>query len=193
MKRILIALFLVLSLVICLPACTEESITDYIEYTAFNEMFSANFDNYTITVVTTSYNNDVLNDTYVVSTIAGITYVRYTIETLNEFVIEGDTISIPDGYKTVTEGVYNDNTDAEIVESFKVPKFNFSSSCISSVNITDSTLTADINSLKDFMGLNLEVTDATVRVEYEGTSLSCVVISYDTVEGNSVVITYTLN
>ena len=43
------------------------------------------------------------------------------------------------------------------------------------------------------MGLDLEVTDATVSVQFEGTTPTSVVISYYTAEENSVIITYTFN
>ena len=192
MKRILIALFLVFSLVICLTGCPEK-IEEHPEFAKFNEMFANGFENYTITVVTSSYNDDFLNDTYHVTTVDGVTYVTYKVEKLNEFIIEGDTITIPEGYKTVTEGVYNSNTDAEIVDSYKVPAFNFSYACIFNETITDSTFVATIHSLNGFMGLDLEVTDATVRVQFEGTTPTSVVISYYTAEENSVIITYTFN
>jgi hypothetical protein len=73
MKRILIALFLVFSLLICLTGCPEKIIENP-EFAKFNEMFANGFENYTITVVTSSYNDDFLNDTYHVTTVDGVTY-----------------------------------------------------------------------------------------------------------------------
>ena len=193
MKRILIALFLILSLAICLPACTKGIVEENPAFAKFNEMFTNAFDNYTISVSTTSYNGDILNDKYVVKTIDGVTYVTYTVETLNEFIMEGDKIGIPDGYKTVTEGVYNSNTDAEAVQNYAVPKFNFSNKYIGNVYISDSMFSADITSLEGFMGLSLNVTDATVIITFSGNAPASVIISYTTAAESSVIITYTLN
>lgn len=193
MKRILITLFLVLSLVICLPACTKGKVEENPEFAKFNEMFAKTFDDYTITVLTTSYNGDFLSDKYTVKTVDGVTSVTYRVETLNEFVVEGDMITVPDGYTTVTEGVYNSNTDAEAVRNYTVPKFNFSNKCIGNVYISDSMFSADITSIEGFMGLNLHVTDATVIVTYSENAPASVIISYTTAADSKVIITYTFN
>ena len=193
MKRILIALFLILSLAICLPACTKGIVEENPAFAQFNEMFANVFDDYTINVSTTSYNGDVLNDIYIVKTVDGITEVTYREETLNEFVIEGDMITIPDSYKTVTEGVYNSTTDAEAVQQYAIPKFNFSNKFIGNVYISDSMFSADITSLEGFMGLSINVTDATVIVTFSENTPASVIISYTTAAESSVIITYTFN
>lgn len=193
MKRIILVLFLILSLLICLTSCPEEIKEENSQFAKFNEMFAKTYDNYTIAVFTLTFDGAYLDNNYNVTTVDGVTYVEYHVETLNEFVIEGDTISIPDGYKTVTKGVYNSISDAEIVDSYKVPQFNFSASCLNSVKIGDTLLTANVKSLADFMGLNVNCINATVQVEYQDDILYYIDIVYETESGNTVFMTYTFN
>ena len=195
MKRILIALFLILSIVICLPACdlfnTELPIEENPDFAAFNAMFDKTFDNYTIIVTTTSANNDVLNNKYVVTTENGVRSVAYVIETLNSFVIEGDKIIAPDSYKTVSAGTYDATTSAS--EKFNVPKFNFSYRCIANDIITPATFKADIFSLSGFMGLEESVTDAEFRLNYSKENVELIETTYVTENGSTVVISYVFN
>ena len=189
MKRILIVIILVLSLVICLPSC-EKKIKENPEFARFNEMFQVTFDNYKINVSSTSINGYTINDEYTVSTLNGTRTVYYKVETLNEFVCNGDTIEIPENYKTVTQGVYDAETSAS--SSFDIPKFNFSYKCIKSDVITSDTFSAEITSLVDFMGLDIKVTDAKFNASYSRTYPNSIEISYITKENVTVVITYTI-
>ena len=67
MKRILIALFLVLSLVVCLPAC-DITVEENPEFAKFNQMFATDFENYTISMCTISASNSMINNEFVVTT-----------------------------------------------------------------------------------------------------------------------------
>ena len=190
MKRILIILILTLSLVFCLPSC-DKKIEENPEFARFNEMFQATFENYQINVSSTSQNGYTLNDEYIFSTVDGILTVSYTVEELNEFVIDGDSIGIPESYKTVTQGIYTAEESASF--AFDIPKFNFSYTCIKSDIITPKTFSADITSLKDFMGLNVNASNAKFNVSYSGNIPNSIEISYITEENVTVVITYTFN
>lgn len=195
MKRILIALFLIFSLVICLPACDmigqDKPIEENPDFAKFNTMLDAKFENYTITVSTTSANNHKVNSKYVVSTVNGERSVAYTIETINSFVVDGDSITIPDEYNTTSTGVYDSVESANT--KFDVPNFNFSYKCIKNDVITHITFNADIISLNDFMGLNVKTTDAEFSLEYSKDALKSIEITYVTENDNTVVITYTFN
>lgn len=195
MKRIIIALFLIFSLVICLPACNivgqDTPIEENPDFAQFNAMFDAKFENYTITVSTTSANKLEVNSEYVVTTVNGERKVAYVIETLNSFVVDGDTIIIPDSYKTTTTGVYDGDESANT--KFDVPHFNFSYKCIKNDVITPITFNADITSLNDFMGLNENVTEAEFSLKYSKDTIKSIEITYVTANENTVVITYTFN
>ena len=210
MKRITIVLFLILSLVICLPSCRDdqkssESTTtttsattkapdvtlENPDFAKFNTMFGASFENYTITISSTAANGSSVNKEYVVSSVNGERSVSYTIETLNDFIIDGDTISIPDEYKTVTKGIYDATESAST--AFEVPKFKFSNTCINSEVITPVSFKANITSIEQFMGLNIVATDAQFSLSYLGENVESIQISYVTESENTVVITYTFN
>lgn len=190
MKRILLVFALILSLVICLPACGDK-IEENPEFARFNEMFQASFDNYIITVSSTSASGYQLNNLYMITTVDGVRSVSYTVETLNEFNVEGDLIEIPESYKSVEQGTY----DAEISASstFDVPHFNFSYKCIKSDAITPKTFSADITSLAGFMGTSINATEAKFIVFYSDDVPSSIAISYVTEDDVTVLITYTFN
>ncbi|MBO5715486.1 MAG: hypothetical protein J6S23_03720 [Clostridia bacterium] len=203
MKRILLVLLLIFSMVICLPSCNDK-IEENPEFAKFNAMFEKEFENYTITVDTTSANGDVLNNKYVVTTVDGNKKVNYRIETLNSFSVDGDNITAPDGYKKIVEGTQNvsitvapfSNDSDYVTKPYMhcaVPKFNFSYTCLNSEIITPISFKANVTSLSKFMSLNVEATDAEVLVEYSGDSVNSIKITYVTEAESTVVIKYTFN
>ena len=197
MKRILLVLLLIFSMVICLPSCNEK-IEENPEFAKFNEMFNKDFENYTITVETTSVNGDILNNKYVVTTTDGNKMVNYRIETLNSFGVDGDTITTPESYKKIVEGTQSldfmkFNNDLAPYMHCSVPQFIFSYSCLSSDVITPVSFKATITSLSKFMNLNLNASNAKVYIEFSGAKAKSVEISYLTEAKSSVVITYTFN
>lgn len=191
MKRNLIAIILVLSLVICLPSCFEKKIEENPEFARFNEMFATGFENYTITVSSTSESGYTVKNEYTVSTVNGERSVSYKIETLNKFTVEGDLIEIPKEYVSVQQGTFN--ADQSASESFNVPKFNFSYKCIESDIITPKTFSADITSLADFAGISDTASSAEFSLEYSDNSPASMQISYVNGDNVTVVITYTFN
>ena len=191
MKRILIALFLVLSIVICLSACNDPtpSIKENPEFAKFNEMFKADFQNYTITVSSTNFEgHNKVTETYVVSTVNGVRKVNYTIEELNLFIVDGDSIIIPDSYMKVTQGVY-EGEDA-LNSKFNVPHFNFSYKYITNDLITSSFFGAEITSLSGFMGLDNDGTGGAFKVSYSNGVAQEIEITYYDSAKNIITITY---
>ena len=191
MKRILLAIVLILSLVICLPSCGEKEIPENPEFARFNEMFQASFENYVITVCSTSASGYQLNNEYIITTADGVRSVAYTVETLNEIVVDGDLMEIPESFKNIEQGIY----DAEISasSSFDVPKFNFSYKCIKSDIITPQSFSAQITSLAGFMGSDINATNAEFSISYSDNVPSSIEISYVTEENVTVIITYSFN
>ena len=188
MKRILVALFLILSFVICLPSCTTE-VEENPEFARFNEMFNAKFENYTITVSATAINSHLTaTETYVVNTVNGERTVAYRIESLNLFEINGDSITVPENFITVTEGVYV-GEDA-MNSKYNVPTFKFSNTCLSPEIIKSDVLCAHITSLSTFMGLDVPATDAAVIVSVENNAATSIQISYMDSANNYIDITY---
>ena len=191
MKRILIALFLVLSLIICLPSCGEK-IEENPDFATYNELFNKTFENYTIDVSVTGINGDVLNEQYVVTTEDGVRSVAYSIERLNQFEIEGDLINVPGNYVSVTTGEYS--TEESKSQGFDVPKFNFSYKCLNDKEVAfANSYSTGVTSVKDFMGLDVNATNGQVKLEYKGEKVISISVSFLTEAKSTVVITYTFN
>lgn len=196
MKRIFIALFLVLSFVICLPSCfnTQENA----DFEKFNEMLNIAFDNYQITVLTSSPNGYVLNNSYNIKSIDGVSKIEYHVETLNEFTLENGNNIIPNGYKTVSEGVCENAQNTPGLDLYYNPHFKLSSDSISSYTVTPELFSAQIASLSGFMGLDKGldegyVSSANLSISYSENRVNSLEITYVTHIGNTVVITYTFN
>lgn len=185
MKRILIAIILVLSLAICLPACNTKNNVDY---SKFNEMFSRSYNNYKITVSSTSASGNNVTNEYMVATVNGERRVNYRTEILNQFTVDGDVIELPQEYKTVEQGTYDKTISAS--SKFDVPSFNFSKNTLKNFNVSTSEFSADITSLSEFMGSNVEATNAKFLLSFSGVHPDSIEISYITAENVSVVITY---
>ena len=184
MKRILLVLLLIFSMVICLPSCNE-NIEENPEFAKLNALLT-----------NTSAHVVIVNDKYVVTTANGTKLVSYRTETLNSFVIEGDVVSLPNGYKTVNEGTCNSaEINASSNKSFdiNVPKFQFSYKYINNDTIIPGRVVAKVKSLNGFMGLNIQVKEAKFALQYSDDAPVSMQITYVTQSGNTVIITYTFN
>ena len=186
MKKIFIVITLLLSLTMCLQACNGK---ENPEFTKFNEMFEGSFENYKITISSTSTNGNTTNNEYMVTTLNGERRVSYKIETLNKFDVSGNTIEIPESYKTFEQGTYNQELSAS--SSFDIPKFDFSNEFLKNYGISTTGFNAQITSLKDFMGLDVNTTNAKFKLDYSGNYPNSIEISYVTDEQVTVVLTYT--
>ena len=194
MKRIIITLFLILSIIICLPACEDNKNNTVVEnpkFESYNAMLNQEFSNYTIEITTTSANKHVVSEKYTVTTKNGSRSVAYRIEELNSLAVTENGIVVPNSYKTVTEGVYDSVSSAS--KKYDLPSFNFSHKCLSKDGISiPSSYSTAITSIERFMGLKLDVTNASLEFNFEGNNAKSLIISY-TDAGNTVVLTYTFN
>jgi hypothetical protein len=188
MKRIIIALLLVLTLVICLPSCNQ---TGKNPLDTVNTLAQNASGNYTIEIQIASLNGDKVTERYTVTEVDGTRSVSYRIEKINSFVIDGENITVPDDYMTVNEGVYSVEESAS--SEFDLPSFNFTTAALSSVITEEGKISASLSSTEDFMGAKLVGTGFTVSVNYTETAITSIVISYVTSFNNNVTVTYTLN
>lgn len=190
MKRFLIALILVLSLVICLPACNDSTVEENPAFEGYNQMLSAQFDNYTINISTTTNDGQVITEQYVVSTTNGVRSVEYVIERFNSFIVDGDSITVPGEYKTTTVGVYT-ASDSES-SKFDIPTFNFSYKYLTNNEFSsDYSYSTRIKSLKGFMGLEINAKNASVAFAFSLGKAEYIEVTYDTESANTVVVSYT--
>ena len=188
MKRIIIALLLVFTLVICLPSCNQNGKSPL---DTVNELAQKASGNYTIEIQIASLNGDKVVERYNVTEADGQRSVSYRIEKINSFIIGEDEITIPDSYLTVTEGVYSVEESAST--DFDLPSFNFTSASLSNVTVEDGKISASIASTEALMGTKLVGSDFTVSINYTSEAITSIVIGYVTSFGNNVTLTYTLN
>ncbi len=186
MKRIILVFLVIFSLVIALPSCEFETETPNSEFEWLNTLCNRNYSSYTIDVTVESENGETINEHYDVEIIDGVKYVTYKVERLSGFEINGGEIALPGEYIKVTEGSFTTEDD-----QYALPTFNFSYKCLKSDVVVANTLKAKITSLSQFMGVDMDVTDAKVLATYSSSSVESVAISYVTESGNTVTVTYT--
>ena len=193
MKRAIIALILVLSVLVCLPACGQTSAGQDI-YTQLNG-FSNTANSYTIQICVTSPAGNKVTETYAV-TVAGTTQtVDYRIEEINPITVDGNSITVPESYVTVTEGTLHATADSQ--SPYAVPSFKFSDSVLKNFTAAASgyprSFSADVVNAKDFMGRELNGSDITISGSFTASSFEEIVVAYKTASGNTVTVTYSFN
>ena len=94
-------------------------------------------------------------------------------------------------YSTVTE---KNLTAAEIkFGNYDLTSFNFSSKTLGSYTELGTIFESSIKSLKNFTGINIAGTNATVKVIYTNTAISKIIVTYTSLEGSAVTLEYVLN
>lgn len=184
MKRIVIALCLIFSLIVCLPAC-EQVIEENPEFEILEAVINTEHSSYTIDI-SVEFPEGTLNEKYEVIVSDGEYKVDYHIERFSGFDVDQNGITAPGSYISTSEGTLT----GDDALSYKLPEFNFSYGCLTSDVIFLRTFRADITSMKAFVGMDVEATDATVEVEYTSSAVRNIIISYVNGDGNAVTITY---
>lgn len=188
MKKIILALIIIFSLVIALPSCDSNKNSNP-EFDLLNDLCNKDFSSYSIDISVESETGDKTTEHYNVSVADGIKTVEYRIERLSTFELENGELQIPSNRITVTEGSLTTDKKGE----YEIPKFNFSYDALSSDMIIGRTFKAKIVSIEKFAGITTDIEEATVKVEYSTSSVSTVTITYNTDAGNTVTIQYTFN
>ena len=193
MKKIIIALILVMALIVCLPSC--DSSNKYNEdLNTLNSLASIGAKSYTINIKVNSPEGESITEIYTVKYTNDTRIVSYKTEKLNGFIIDGENISAPNEYITVAEGTLDATESANAKYAF--PSFNFTKKAISVNKVSNHgtyrTMQAKINSLHEFTGGSLEGSDASLTVKYDNYQITSIVISYVTSSGNTTTITYTV-
>lgn len=196
MKRIICSLVLVFSLLLCLPACTDTpaEIVDNTTYQMFNA-FIAEVPSYVIELNVTSPKGSQVNEKYEVTVADNEKTVIYRIEKLNPITLDGNNISIPDEYVSVMEGT--DCLTAENASKYALPVFHFSDETVENLTLDVSgfpyRFTADVVDAEAFMGAMINGTNIKVEGEYVAGAFYYVILSYTSINGNTVTVTYTYN
>ena len=187
MKKIIIALLVILSLVIALPSCDKEESNP--DFDLLNELCSKDYFYYSISIVTETADSKLV-ESYDVAIEGGVKTVDYKTERYSTFEILPDgTVSVPTDFITVNEGTLTTEEDGE----YAVPSFNFSYDSLKSDVVIGNTLKAKIVSMSKFIGSYMNVTEAKVVADYTPTTLRSIEISFVTEASQTVTVTYTFN
>lgn len=193
MKKIIIALTLILAMILCLPSCNNSN-----EYSkdieTLNTLASNSVKSYTIEIKIVSTEGEKITELYTVKETNGERTVKYRIERLNGFIVDGDNITFPDEYMTVTEGTLDAIESAN--EKYVFPSFNFSTDNLTVTKLSDhgtyNSMQANVKSIESFTGGSIDGRDAQIIVKYDAYQISSVALSFVSASGNTTTITYTV-
>ena len=190
MKKIIITLILVFSLIIALPSCDiNNSQQSNPDFDKLNELCSIDYSSYKINIVIETLDSKITED-YSVTVEDAVKTVDYRIERYSTFEILPDgTISVPTNHITVQEGRLTTEDEGK----YDLPSFNFSYDSLESDIIIGNTLKADIISFSSFIGTYMNVEDAKVVAQYTSSTLRSIVITFVTESGQSVTVQYEFN
>ena len=209
MKKIIISIVLLLSLLMCMTACsgsknpeptpggdtttpTPPSQATETIYDKLDDFADLNYQQIKLTIVTVT--DDIqLSANYTLSQ----SNVSYSVEQLNMLPSNGNLIGISPDYKTTRTG-YAKIVDGKVTEldgeEVTLPtydelkgNFSFAESNFKNVTTQGNSLSADVDSPSSFYGSTVNVQNMKLTVEYTETALSKIVITYQT--ANSTVTT----
>ena len=192
MKRSIIALILVSVFMLCLPACQIEN-TDDLIYTSLNVLAQAKTENYSICICVTAADGSSVKETYDVTTVEGVRSVAYAIETRNTFVIDSGVITAPEESVTITTGIYDETESAKA--DYDLPSLTFSDASVRNLvnreGLPPFGFSAEVVSTEKLIGKLINGTDIRIEGTYGLNTLETVTLSYKSLSGNSVTVTYT--
>ena len=190
MKKIIITLILVFSLIIALPSCDiSNSQQSNPDFDKLNELCAIDYSSYNVSITIEALDSKI-TENYSVTVEGDVKTVDYRIERYSTFEILPDgTISVPTNHITVQEGTLATEESGK----YDLPSFNFSYDALESDIVIGRTLKADIISFSSFIGTYMNVKDAKVVAEYSSSTLKNIVITFVTEAGQSVTVQYEFN
>lgn len=187
-----IALILVSVFMLCLPACVTEGNNSKV-FETLNSYVQAGTKNYTIQLTVTAPDGSTVNETYTVTTADDVRSVAYEIERRNAFTIENGVITAPEDAVTVTSGIYDAAESAK--SDYDLPAFCFSDESLRNFQNREGlppfSFSADVISTEKLMGKLISGSDIKIEGTYTIGKLEAITLSYKTLSGNTVAVTYT--
>ena len=192
MKKTILSIICVIAMLLSLSACVTNAAEDA-KLAQLSDYAATPYDSYTIQIVTTNRNGGKVTQKHSVAVIDGVRNVTSRTETINSFVIDGESITAPDEYMTVTESTTTVNVSDST--AFGLPSFKFSRDALTNIKWDEESypyvMTADITSTAAFMQDDLDGTGFKLEVEYVTGSIYSLQISYKAVSGNNITVIYT--
>lgn len=197
MKKFLMVGAMVLTGTLAMTGCSSVSKT----YKTLNELAQKDYASISLSV-TTTLDGETLRGTYTSKAASNGYSVEYSYEKLNSFEVDGDSITVPDEYKTTCSGsltlvsgeITEQQGDPFVFETtlLTASKLYFQAEIFTDVK-TDSktTFSAKVTSIGSFCGKSLSVSDMTIEVKYAKKNLETIEITYKADGGAQVVLNYT--
>ncbi len=207
MKKIIISIFLVLTILMTFIACDDKGDnhnkdsgsnsdqsaptpgTEKTTYDILNELVSKSYSKVKLNVSTVTGGVE-LNAVYTLTN----SEIIYSVEQLNLFPSDGNIENISPDYKVTLTGsatiengkVGKFNGEAVSLPSYDELKgsFNFHESNFKNVVIQDNSLLADVISPSEFYGSEVNVQNMKINIEYSETVLTKITITYQTANSN---------
>ncbi len=189
MKNLTKIILILLTVVICLSSCFEQSLTEAEKVAGeISEIIASGFDSYTLTITVTSPSAHTQKETYNVRTENGKKIADYKIESPEKFDISNNEITAPDAYTSSSSG---ESTHLDL-NAFAVPQFDFSDDAIKNLSYANGIMSASIASLDVFLGTNgISAKNAKFAISYANGNINYIAIYYTSSRGNSVTVKYT--
>lgn len=193
MKKKILSILCVIAAVLSLCACVNQNDAEEAVLNNLNSYAAEHFESYTIRIETANRNGGKVTEYHSVSVVEGVRNVSSRIEKINPFTIDGDTITAPEEYMTVSETTFTVNEGEST--AFGLPGFRFNRDSLSNVKCDTKSypyvLTADVTSTAAFMQNSIDGSNFKLEVEYVTGALYSLQLRYTTESGNNVTVTYT--
>lgn len=193
MKKTILSILCLIAMVFSLCACAEQNPVNDALLSELDGYAAIRYESYTIKIVSENRNGGKVTEQHSVTVTDGVRNVSSRIETINPFLIDGETVTAPEEYMTVSEFTSTVN-EGESTE-FGLPGFHFKNGALANIKSDKQSypyvFTADVGSIPGFMQTSIDGSDFKLEVEYVTGALYSLVLSYKSIDGNNVTVTYT--
>jgi hypothetical protein len=193
MKKTIVSILCIMAVLLSLSACGNQNGAEDALLTSLTGYAAESFDSYTIQIEAADRNGSKVTQTHTVTVADGVRNVHILTEKINPFIVDGDNITSPEEYMTVTAETCTVNVSES--NAFALPSFQFNQDSLTNIKLdTESypyVLKADVVSTEALMQDDIAGTDFKLEIEYITGSLYAVELRYITENGNKMTVTYT--
>jgi len=182
MKRIMLSIVLILTLLMSFISCNESTATIY---DTLNELSKQNYSKIQLAITTVTDDIE-LKANYILTA----SKVDYSVEQLNLLPSDGNFSGANEEYKTLINGsaaIENGAITDFGGEAVDIPEydelkghFDFKENYFKNIKIENGKLSADVESASEFLGTDKAISDAKLIVEFDESAIKSITITYKT-------------
>lgn len=193
MKKVLSVIIIALLAVTLLCACMEVDVS-ITKLNQVSKLLEVEYSGWTINT-TTVYKDVRLTSSYIIIKSDAQTEISYSVEQLNELSIDKPaefkseivgSVIVKDG-KVISHEGEELSVDLSGMENIGL---NLKSEYLDKINVTSSTLSANVKDIKSFMGKEMDATNMTLEIGFTEEAIEHININYTTSSSSSVKIEY---